>query len=466
MKSFRQMAQLPVRWRLTVWYAAVLALVLALFAVGLFFGLRQRLYAALDEQLFDQAALTLQSVETDDDIPRLGAGVSELVEREYFLRLFDADGEVVQETRGDQDIVPPPPEVFLAALSGQNVYSDAADSEAEIIRVLSIPVRAAPDRPPIGVMQVGLDRDEIDEPLTELLRTFVIAAPIALVLASASGYLLAGRALAPVVTITSLASRVSGSELGARLNLDGPNDELGRLARSFDAMLARIDDAFERQRRFTGDAAHELRTPLSLMRTQVDIALARPRSAPEYQEALRGLDSDLERMTGLVGALLTLARADAGRLPLNQEPVDLALTIEAVAAQYEAVASEAGVTMRLESSSAVIEADEGWLVQLLVNLVDNAVAHTPAGGTVTIGCAPAADKMRFWVSDTGDGIDPVHHDHIFDRFYRIDAGRSRATGGTGLGLAICRAIVEAHAGTISLESAPGQGTRVTVTLPA
>ena len=464
MRAPWRLAHVPVRWRLTLWYAAVLAVVLALFAAGLFLGLRQRLHAALDEQLFDQAALTLRSVETEDDIPRL-AGASELVDGEYFLRLFDADGEVVQETRGDEDIVPPPPEVFRAALGGQNVYSDATDSEAETTRVLSIPVRAAPDRPPIGVMQVGLDRDEIDEPLAELLRTFAIAVPVALLLASASGYLLAGRALAPVSTITTLASRIDGSELGARLDLKGPNDELGRLARTFDAMLARIDDACERQRRFTGDAAHELRTPLSLMRTQVDLALARPRSETEYQDALRGLDSDLERMTGLVGALLTLARADAGKFPLNKEPLDLALTIEAVADQYEAVAAEAGITMRTEASQAVIAADEGWLVQLLVNLVDNAVAHTPAGGVITLGCAPDAGQTRLWVSDTGDGIDPVHQPHVFDRFYRIDASRARSQGGTGLGLAICRAIVEAHQGTVSLQSAPGQGTRVTAILP-
>ena len=334
------------------------------------------------------------------------------------------------------------------------------------MRIVTVPVRReAAAGEIVGLLQVGLDRNEIAEALLLLLRVLVLAGPLVLLLAAGGGYLLAGRALAPVAAITRLASGIGAQDLHARLNLDLPDDELGRLARTFDAMLARIEDAFERQRRFTGDAAHELRTPLSLMRSQGDLALARPRSAEDYREALRGLDGDLERLTGLVGTLLTLARADAGRLVPERASFDLADTVELAVEQYEPVAAVAGVRLRAEAVPTPVVADEDLLVQVLVNLIDNALAHTPAGGTVTVGCRSEDGWARLCVADTGGGIPPEHQARVFDRFYRVDAGRARSAGGTGLGLAICRAIAEAHGGTITLTSAPTRGTRVDLTLP-
>ena len=183
-----------------------------------------------------------------------------------------------------------------AALAGRTAYSAALDEDNETIRLVSVPVRpdeAAGDV--AGVLQVGLDRNEIDEPLAGLLEALILAGPVVLLFAAAGGYLLAGRALRPVATITDLAARIGAGDLRSRLNLDLPDDELGRLARTFDAMLARIDDAFERQRRFTDDAAHELRTPLSLMRSQVDLALARPRSSRGVPGGAAGSSTETSR---------------------------------------------------------------------------------------------------------------------------------------------------------------------------
>jgi two-component system heavy metal sensor histidine kinase CusS len=231
-------------------------------------------------------------------------------------------------------------------------------------------------------------------------------------------------------------------------------------------MLARIDDAFARQRRFTGDAAHELRTPLSLMRSQIDLALARPRSAATYREALLGLDADVSRMTGLVGALLTLARADAGKLSAERSVFDLAATVDLIREQYAQQAEDSGVALRSDVAPTPAVADEDLLVQLLINLVANALAHTPAGGSVTIGCRPQGDEVNLWVADSGEGIAPEHLPHVCERFYRVDAGRARHQGGTGLGLAICQAIAEAHGGRLVIPSAPGRGTRVEVVVPS
>jgi heavy metal sensor kinase len=316
------------------------------------------------------------------------------------------------------------------------------------------------------VLQIGLDRDEIDEALAALLAILVLAVPLVLLVAAGGGYLLAGRALAPVATITDLARRIDAADLNDRLDLDLPDDELGRLARTFDEMLARIEDAFERQRRFTGDAAHELRTPLSLLRAQVDLALARPRSAHEYRAALRNLDRDLARLTDLVATLLTLARADAGRLTPDLAPFTLNETIMALLDHTAPAARTSEVTLQAATVPTRLVADEALLTRALLNLLDNALTHTPPGGTITVGCETKDKQVRLWVADTGPGIAPEHQARVFDRFYRVDTGRTRVQGGAGLGLAICKAIAEAHGGTIALTSTPGQGTRIDLILPA
>ena len=262
-----------------------------------------------------------------------------------------------------------------------------------------------------------------------------------------------------------MASVIGAADLHARIDLPLPDDELGRLASTFNDMLGRIEDAFERQRRFTGDAAHELRTPLSLMRSQVDLSLARPRTAADYREALEGIDADLGRLTGLIGTLLTLARSDTGRLTIEHVSIDLADTIAVILEQYSAIASEAGIVLNDASSPSPLIGDDDLLVQVLVNLLDNAIAHTPSGGAITVGCRTEVNSVRFWVHDQGIGIPAEHLPRIFDRFYRVDESRQRARGGAGLGLSICRAIVDAHGGRIELVSTQGAGTKVDVVLP-
>jgi heavy metal sensor kinase len=262
-----------------------------------------------------------------------------------------------------------------------------------------------------------------------------------------------------------LAASIDANDLDARLNLDLPDDELGRLSRTFDAMLARIEESFERQRRFTGDAAHELRTPLSLLRSEVDLALARPRTADEYRETLREMDADLARLTGLVGTLLSLSRSDTGQLTLEPSPVDLGETMRLIADQYAETAAARGIELATDIEPATANVDEDLIVQVLVNLVDNAIAHTPIGGRITLGAHRSGNRISLSVADTGIGIAPEHQARVFDRFYRVDPGRSRARGGVGLGLSISKAIVEAHDGRIALTSQPGSGTTVQVLLP-
>jgi signal transduction histidine kinase len=231
-------------------------------------------------------------------------------------------------------------------------------------------------------------------------------------------------------------------------------------------MIARLEDAFRRQRQFTADASHELRTPLTAVKGQVEVALTRPREPDAYREVLQNVNEEVDRLIRLVGSLLTLARADAGQIPLTLEGVDVPDLVAAAVEQVRPGAQQRDIELVLAPGAPVaLRADEDLLLQLLLNLLDNAIKYTPSGSRVTAGWSTDSTRVELWVRDTGAGITPEHLAHIFDRFYRVDQARSRAEGGAGLGLSICRWIAEAHGGSISVESTPGQGSTFTVRLP-
>ena len=464
MASLRIPRRLTIRWRLTIWYVALLMTTLAVFGIGVYTGMRHRLYESFDDQLRDQAAVTLGAVRIDSGKPQLDPGISGDDGHEYYVRLLSADGEILADTGYDGYPIPISQTAIAEALAGHSGVRTNMAASDESLRIVTLPVRNGGQI--AGVLEVGLDRNEIDDAVQELLATLSLAIPLALAIAAGAGYLLAGRALRPVAAITDLAARIGERDLHARLNLDLANDELGRLAQTIDGMLARIEDAFERQRRFTGDAAHELRTPLSLMRSQLDVTRARRRTPEEYEGALDDLDSDLTRLTSLVVRLLTVARADSGGMIPVREPLDLAKLVRLLLDQYETAATEAGILLERQAPPTPCFADADMVLQVLVNLLDNAMAHTPNGGTITVGCGSDGATARLWVSDTGAGIPPEHAGRVFDRFYRVDFGRTRAIGGTGLGLAICRAIAEAHGGSIDLVGKVDQGTRVEMLIPS
>lgn len=459
------MRGLPIRWRLTGWYASLLAVALVCFGAGVYIALRIVLYDNLEMTVRDQTDLALSTVQFSP-LSVDPAAVADFRGSQHFIRLIGLNQGVISDTSptlgGGR--APVNAAAVTAALKGAAVGIETVDTDHDTLVIATAPIRDA-SRKVAGVLQTGASRSGVDEDLRNLLLALAVAAPIVLVAAAGGGYLLAGRALAPVAEITKMASVIGAADLHARIDLPLPDDELGRLASTFNEMLSRIEDAFERQRRFTGDAAHELRTPLSLMRSQVDLSLARPRTAADYRDALEGIDADLGRLTGLIGTLLTLARSDTGRLAIEHVSIDLADTIAVILEQYSAVASEAGIVLCDESSPSPLIGDDDLLVQVLVNLLDNAIAHTPDGGEVAVGCRAEPSAVRFWVHDQGIGIPEEHLPRIFDRFYRVDESRQRARGGAGLGLSICRAIIDAHGGRIELTSKQGDGTSVDVILP-
>jgi heavy metal sensor kinase len=272
--------------------------------------------------------------------------------------------------------------------------------------------------------------------------------------------------LAPIDKLTRLARRISAEDLSQRLNLPASDDEVGRLASTFDEMISRLDGAFRRQRQFTADASHELRTPLTVMKGQIEVALQSDRDAESYRQVLRTTNEEVDRMIRLVGSLITLARADAGAIPIAREPVNLGDLAASAVEQMRPLAQQKELTLTVEPDrSTVLQADQDLLLQLLLNLLDNAIKYTQPNGAVTVGWGTGNNAVQLWVKDTGAGIPSEHLPYVFDRFHRVDKARSRADGGAGLGLSICRWVAEAHGGSISVESTPGHGSTFMVTLP-
>ncbi|GIV78039.1 MAG: hypothetical protein KatS3mg050_2433 [Litorilinea sp.] len=283
----------------------------------------------------------------------------------------------------------------------------------------------------------------------------------------AGGYWLAGRTLAPIEQLRQEAAAISAHTMGQRRRLGDhlPNDEVGRLARTFDDMLARLDAVFQQQRRFTADASHELRTPLSIIRGEIDVALERPRTPTMYVQVLTSIRAEAERMSRLVADLLWLSRSDNRQLSLQVEPLDLAELLEALVEQLAGAAETAGVHLKLAMSPPIpLCGDMDRLLQLFLNLLDNAITYAP-GSTVTVRVHPEPHTVRVEVADTGPGIPAEHLPHLFERFYRVDPARSREQGGSGLGLAIAQEIAQAHGGHIQVSSILHAGTTFTVTLP-
>ena len=457
--------RLPIRWKLTFWNAAFTMLVLVAAGAALSLGLRIALHRSFDEQVMDRGGLAAEAVTFAGSVPTLNRAPAERDdEHEQFVRLVGPDGAVLEDPDRSTGEIPVARDAIARAMQGHRTLSTQSTHEGVMV-VVSLPVRNEAGTV-VAVLQAGSSRDEVDGFLRTLGIGLMLAIPAILLVAAGGGYLLAGRALRPVADITALAATLDGRDLTSRLDLTLPDDELGRLASTFDAMLDRIEAAFAQQQRFTADVAHELRTPLSIMQGQVDLALTRPRSDEDYRRTIREFEDELARVRRLVDTLFRLARADQHGIPVERDDFDLAATVGVIAEQYAAIAQEAGIALETETVPTPVQLDEDLIVQVLVNLVDNALRSTPAGGRVTIGCRPEDTEAIAWVRDTGIGIAPEHLPHVFERFYRVDAGRGRDRGGAGLGLAIVQELVDAHGGTIGLTSAPGAGTTVTFRLPA
>jgi heavy metal sensor kinase len=309
------------------------------------------------------------------------------------------------------------------------------------------------------------------EPFDQALDRFRLiekrSLPLLVILASLLGYWLSGRALAPVNRIIESAEQIGLPNLSHRLEVPKACDELQRLTITLNAMLERIESSVKRFRQFTANASHDLRTPLSLIRIHAELALRRPRRAPEYRESLARILSVSEETTQLVEALLTLARADAGAAHLHFTDLDLSPVLQKIGQQVLVLAHSRGLSFSSELSGQhlYLQGDSAALERLLFAILENALKYTPVGGFVRLRSSVSADQIMIEIEDTGVGISPAELPHIFDRFYRADQAGSREIQGSGLGLSIARSIAEIHKGQIEVESEVGVGSLFRIVLP-
>lgn len=448
------------RVRLTLWYVALLAVILLLFSGVLFLRLNQTLYDNLDDTLHNRAEGVMGTVVDVAGRPQLrDSGMrTGRTQGDSFTRVFDGTSALVSDDSAALGSVPLfPLDVATAERGGSTLRSVNIDESR--LRVLTLPLT------PLGrgVLQIGVPEDDIQHTLTVLFAILAVLVPTMLLIASGGGLFLARRALAPVDRINRAARAIEATDLHQRLPEPVIEDEVGRLARTLNALIARLDAAFARQRQFTADAAHELRTPLTIMQGELEVTLRRVRTGEEYRETLVGVREQVMYMETLTADLLLLARSDAP-LPTPMTRVDLAEITQEVCASLTVLANARGQTLTFEGAHPVIMAGiAADLARLVRNLVENALRYTPTGGRATVTVQTVDMTAQLKVADTGQGIAPEAIPQLFERFYRADAARSRAAGGTGLGLAIAQAIVRRHGGEIQVTSTVGEGSVFTVT---
>ncbi len=454
-----------IRVRLTLWYVALLALILALFSVAVYWALAQSLYRQVDDNL----TLVAQQLEgtINSQNGRLSFAVSEdsgssvqtARDRGYLVWLIDATGKAVDAQRGTARL--PIPDLVPTFGSAERTVLATVALDGGTYRGYTALIEE--NSRAVGMLQVAASLADVNQTLRSLRWALAFIIPLTLLVASAGGVLFAARALAPVDQITRAAQTISAADLSQRLALRLPNDELGRLARTFDDMLTRLDDAFRREREFTANASHELRTPLTVMRGEIDVALQRTRSAAEYQGTLHELGEDVERLTRLAEDLLLLARADARQLPWAPEPVSTAMLFGTLHHQFQPLAAARQIELIVGASGALmVGGDETKLLRVLSNLVDNALKYAGPGSRVVLAATRVGEAVALTVTDNGPGVSAADLPHLLDRFFR---GQTGGPEGSGLGLAIAQALTLAQGGTLTLTSEPGRGLTCTVTLP-
>ena len=456
-----------IRARLTAWFAGVLGLVLIVLAAATWWVLDDSLHDTIDQALADRVAAIsrfLNSPGTSQSFEELREDLREYVALDpgwNLIRIRDERGvQLYRSDAFDAGAVGSRPNERLPS---SGAYRDLA-MRGQPVRMLTARVVVAGE--PYSV-EVAWPVGELQEALDEFRWTALLIIPCGILAAALGGFWISRRALAPVDQIASTARAITARQLGRRLDVPATGDELQRLSETLNDMLARLDTAFTETTRFTADASHELRTPVSLIRTTAEVALRRPRSAEEYRQALEGILQESERTSALVQDLLTLTRADAGADAWSPSRVELRGFIDGLRGTLTTMCENRGLTLRLEvpGEPVFVDGEQAALGRLVVILVDNASKYTPAPGEVRVTLRTGDGAAEIEVADTGIGIAAEGLPRVFDRFYRADKARSRDSGGAGLGLSIAKWIAERHAGRITIESEPGNGCRVRVRLP-
>ena len=446
-------ALLGVRVRLTIGHTLVMALVLAMFALGIYGFVRESLLSLIDSRLEESLAIVTSARDDLEELAEVDrhAQVPIFRVQEGDWPLYASGGWIA----GDLEVAGLPPAtgrwIFTSPRGG--IYHLKEEMFTVGKRTLRI--------------TVAKSGEQIHQDLDHLGLALIGGFPITLLLSLLGGYFLAGRALAPVQHLTARARAISADNLSERLAVPNPHDELGQLTAVLNEAFARLEGSFDRLKRFTQDAAHELRTPLAVLRSVGEVGLQEQRDPKDYRDVIGSMLEEVDRLGRLVDGLLTLARAESGRFSVEHRPENLAVLCTEVVECLRVLADEKNQTLSFEATddlNAIIDCDTLRLA--LINLVANAIRFTQAGGAIQLRLRrQGQNEAAIDVDDNGPGIDQEHRARVFERFYRIDGSRAQHSGGSGLGLAIARWAVEANNGTVELEGKAGRGSLFRIILP-
>lgn len=460
------MRHLTIQARLTAWYFLSSAIIIALFAGGSWFAMKGSMYHSIDRDLRYRIAsvapfIQSRSLNTHEQFAHTFTSSSDASIVGVFVQITDEQSHILYES----DLLTSHRVPVLPAGPADGSISVATAGGP------GWPVRFAGQRIIVDGIPLTV---HVIEPLRDILSSLreysldlAILIPLALLLTTTVGYWMSRRALAPVENIRSQAEAIDPSDLTTRLEVPPTDDELARLARTLNAMLARIEVAFRSIEQFTADASHELRTPLALITTAAEVSLRRERPREELVEVLKKVVRESHHMSRLIGNLLDLARGDARQHKIQLVPIGVGTMLRDLCLELAPVAAAKGLELKAVLPDNEVQAlgDSTELRRLFTILLDNAIKYTEAG-SIQIALVETGPQITVTVTDTGIGIEPAALDHVFDRFWRADKVRSRAEGGAGLGLSLAAQIVKRHAGTITVKSQPGRGTTFAVQLSA
>jgi heavy metal sensor kinase len=476
------------RFKLTLWYVLILGILLISFSGFLYFTLSKSLYRDVDEKLRSLAELIAS--ESASPSSKFGFGTfDQALETSLnlrpigkFIQVLDQSGNIGRKSDNLRNVQLP---ISLNALKNATKGSITFETNRALgntpLRIITFPV--IEDDHVTKIVQIASSLEEVEDALNTLFLILIIAVPLALMIAILGGQFLAHKALKPVDNITQTARMITSQNLNQRIAPVKMKDEISRLIETFNEMISRLDQSFRQVKQFSSDASHELKTPLTILKGEVEVTLRKERSLQEYQQTLKSNLEEINRMSQIVDDLLLLSRADGGEVGLNKEDINLSEIFNEVVTQMEMLAASRKLRLFASNHHQDIHmfGDALRIRELFINLIENGIKYTEQGGTIRVTLSKEYEPLgrnspggtegekeefaKIVVSDTGIGIAEEDQERIFNRFFRVDKARSREEGGSGLGLSICKWIIEAHQGEIRVESELGKGSSFIVKLP-
>ena len=459
----------PIKWKLTIWYGGILALILLIFSSGVYIYFKNSLEKSIDVKIKSIAEVLASSM-TEEHSGNVFGNFERYLEnvlgkkpKGKFIQIIDSSGKIGAKMNDiETDAIPTRFNTTERALKGEIVYETIEDANPRL-RMITMPI--LDNKKITSIVQVGSSLADFDETMRKLLIIMVISIPTSISVTIIMGYFMAKKTLRPVDQIRRAAVKISSSNLDERIDIKGRKDELGRLAETFNAMIARLKDSFQRINQFSIDVSHELKTPLTILKGETEVVLRKDRDNEEYRNLLQSNLEEIDRMARIIDDLLLLSKADRKDMKLNIGNISLRDLVADVCVNMKIVADKKEIVLVVDELADVrLIGDELKLRRMLWNIMENGIKYTPKGGVVTVSSYINNGFVCVNVTDNGMGISGDDIKYIFDRFYRADRSRKRESG-SGLGLSISKWIAEAHKGAIEVTSQLSKGSQFLIKLP-